>query len=485
LAPANKDKFFVGAVLDLPASIDEEVPRSHILMRNTAVRVSTYFAFFSLLWLASCTGTVGDIGGSDAGRPTTGDGGHIGGDGGASGLGGASGGGGVSGAGGGGVASGLPCDVQALLQTRCVGCHASPPVNSAPMPLVSVANLIAASFADPTKTFAQRALARVQLTAGQMPPAPNPRATAAEIQSLGDWIAAGYPSTGCGSTGAGGIAGSGGASGTGGMGSGGATGTGTGGAGGATNEGLPCDVQAVYQTHCTTCHAAMPVNGAPMPLVTRSNLMTPSLASASMTFAQRTVVRMQSTTTPMPPVPGTPASAAEVQTVNDWIAAGYPAGTCGAGGAGGGGGGGGTVDPLGATPRCTSGTTWTGGNNGNSMMNPGRACISCHAGEDDAPRFTIAGTLYPTGHEPNLCNGVNGTTGARVVIVDAANHTVTLTPNAAGNFMYTGPITTPYHAKVTYQGRERIMPVAQTTGDCNSCHTQNGTNGAPGRITLP
>jgi hypothetical protein len=99
--------------------------------------------------------------------------------------------------------------------------------------------------------------------------------------------------------------------------------------------------------------------------------------------------------------------------------------------------------------------------------------------------ISIAGTLYPTGHEPNLCNGVNGTTGARVVIVDAANRTVTLTPNAAGNFMYTGTISTPYHAKVTYQGRERIMPVAQTSGDCNSCHTQTGANGAPGRITLP
>jgi len=118
-------------------------------------------------------------------------------------------------------------------------------------------------------------------------------------------------------------------------------------------------------------------------------------------------------------------------------------------------------------------------------MNPGRACISCHAGEEEAPRFTIAGTLYPTGHEPKLCNGVNGTTGARVVIVDAANRTVTLTPNAAGNFTYTGAISTPYTAKVTYQGRERIMPVAQTSGDCNSCHTQTGANGAPGRITLP
>jgi hypothetical protein len=219
-----------------------------------------------------------------------------------------------------------------------------------------------------------------------------------------------------------------------------------------------------------------------MPLVTRTNLTAPSFADASMTFAQRTVVRMQSTTSPMPPAPGTPVSSAEIQTVQSWISAGYPAGSCTTNG----GADAGPPDPLGATPTCTSGTTWTGGNNGSAVMNPGLACISCHAGTGgEAPQFTIAGTVYPTGHEPNLCNGANGTNGARVVIVDAANRTVTLTPNAAGNFTYTGAITTPYTAKVTYQGRERIMPAAQTSGDCNACHTQNGTSGAPGRITLP
>jgi hypothetical protein len=328
------------------------------------------------------------------------------------------------------------------------------------------------------QTFAQRALARIQLTAGQMPPAPAARATAGEIQSLSNWIAGAYSAPACGvTTGSGGMTG--GATGTGGRaGVGGNTG-----AGGTTTvgNGLPCDVQAVYQTHCTTCHATTPVNGAPMPLVTRANLVAASFTSAAMTFAQRTVVRMQSTTTPMPPAPGTRATAAEVQTVQTWITAGYPAGTCttGAGGAGGG-----VADPLGAAARCTSGTTWTGGNNGSALMNPGRACIACHVNED-APRWTIAGTVYATGHEPNLCNGANGTNGARVVIVDAANRTITLTPNAAGNFMTTTAITPPYRAKVTYQGRERIMPVAQTSGDCNNCHTQNGANGAPGRITLP
>ena len=57
--------------------------------------------------------------------------------------------------------------------------------------------------------------------------------------------------------------------------------------------------------------------------------------------------------------------------------------------------------------------------------------------------------------------------------------------NAAGNFFYAGTVSFPIHAKVTFQGRERIMTAAQSSGNCNNCHTQNGANGAPGRIILP
>jgi mono/diheme cytochrome c family protein len=74
---------------------------------------------------------------------------------------------------------------------------------------------------------------------------------------------------------------------------------------------------------------------------------------------------------------------------------------------------------------------------------------------------------------------------ARVVIVDARGQTITLTPNAAGNFFTAVAVTFPFRAKVTYQGRERIMVAAQSNGSCNACHTQNGASGAPGRITLP
>jgi hypothetical protein len=162
-------------------------------------------------------------------------------------------------------------------------------------------------------------------------------------------------------------------------------------------------------------------------------------------------------------------------------------GTAGRGGAGGTGGGaiGGTGgDPFSAPAKCTSGTMWTGGNRGSADMNPGRACIACHS-TMNGPSLTIAGTVYPSAHEPDLCNGANGSNGARVVITGADGVTQTLTPGASGNFNSRTRVTTPFKAKVTYMGRERTMMTAQTSGDCNSCHTQTGTNSAPGRILLP
>ena len=146
--------------------------------------------------------------------------------------------------------------------------------------------------------------------------------------------------------------------------------------------------------------------------------------------------------------------------------------------------GGASNDPLLAKATCTSMTSWSGGNRGSDSMNPGMACISCHS-SGDGPRFAIAGTVYPTGHEPDRCNSSVGTQGAQIVIIGADGKMVTLTPNGVGNFSSNTAIKTPYQAKVTYQGRERLMIASQTSGDCNSCHTQNGANGAPGRITVP
>ena len=118
-------------------------------------------------------------------------------------------------------------------------------------------------------------------------------------------------------------------------------------------------------------------------------------------------------------------------------------------------------------------------------MNPGMACITCHKSSDEAPIFSIAGTVYPTGHEPDRCNSTVGTAGARIVIIGADGQMVTLMPNVAGNFTSSTAIKTPFQAKVTFQGRERLMLTPQTSGDCNSCHSQAGSKLAPGRITVP
>jgi hypothetical protein len=117
-------------------------------------------------------------------------------------------------------------------------------------------------------------------------------------------------------------------------------------------------------------------------------------------------------------------------------------------------------------------------------MQPGVACIACHS-KGEGPLFALGGTVYPTAHEPDNCNGGSVASMSRVVITGADGQTVTLTPNMSGNFSYSGALVKPYKAKVTYMGRERAMIAAQTSGDCNACHTEMGAMMAPGRIMLP
>jgi len=332
--------------------------------------------------------------------------------------------------------------------------------------------------------------------------APSTGGTSGAASGTGG-AAVGAASSG-GATGSGGTASSGGAPGTGGSGTGtGGTGAGTGGVTTTTGTGgsnpgmaLPCDVQTLLTNRCQTCHGATPVLGVPTSLVTYAELTGPSKTDPTKTEAEMAMSRMQSTTVPMPPKPGTPATAAEVGTMQAWIAAGYPTGSCAppGGSADGGapadgsanadGAGPGTApDPFAIAATCTSGTMFKGGSS--AAMDPGMACVSCHAKSGEAPKFTIAGTVYPTGHEPDVCNGTNGSTGAQIVITGADGKSITLTPNNAGNFSSNGAVAPPYQAKVTYMGRERLMIAAQTSGDCNSCHTQTGANMAPGRIVTP
>ena len=145
---------------------------------------------------------------------------------------------------------------------------------------------------------------------------------------------------------------------------------------------------------------------------------------------------------------------------------------------------GGTAGSAGFSSVCTSKKTWNG--TANQNMRPGLACIYCHSMESDAPKFIIAGTVYPTLHEPGDCNGSNAAGAAVVVITDANGVDHNITVNSAGNFMLENvAIPLPYNARVQVGSATRSMGAAQTSGDCNSCHTESGTNSAPGRITLP
>lgn len=255
-----------------------------------------------------------------------------------------------------------------------------------------------------------------------------------------------------------------------------------------------CDVEALLRKKCVSCHSNPPaLRSVPMPIVTYDDLVAPSRSDPTQSVAALSIERMQDTMSPMPPAPASPATAADVAVLQAWIDAGMPSacdeGSAGATGAGGAG----TVveNPYDTPTTCTSTQYWTRGDQESPNMHPGGTCISCHTsgGEEEGPRFTFAGTVYPSAHEPMDCNGLNGQSDpAQVIVVDANGNTITMDVNTVGNFSYEARGTTialPYRAKVVRGGLERVMAAEQNSGDCNGCHTEAGTKDAPGRIMAP
>jgi mono/diheme cytochrome c family protein len=187
---------------------------------------------------------------------------------------------------------------------------------------------------------------------------------------------------------------------------------------------------------------------------------------------------MADTASPMPPVPNPAVAATDQAGFAGWVDAGMPSGGCStvvdAGTV--------VVDPVFAdAPTCTSGKYWTGGDG--TSMRPGEACIACHT-MNEGPRFTVAGTVFPTGHEYDDCDSPSAS-GAVVTVTDSAGKAASFTANSVGNFSGNGTLTFPITAIVSLGGKTRAMTTAVPSGDCNSCHTETGTNGAPGRVALP
>jgi hypothetical protein len=281
------------------------------------------------------------------------------------------------------------------------------------------------------------------------------------------------------------------------------------GAGTGADTGLPCDVQQLLENRCIACHLAT----SPIPLLTYDDLEAPSTSDPTKNRGELSAIRMQSTGQPMPPPPAAGPTADEIATFTTWINDGMqkaeactppvPAADAGAPD---------TTNYF--TPLvCTSKTYWNNGSEiktqiggpggfggpgiggpggdeeqkdvGSPNMSPGMACLTCHEFRG-GPAFTIAGTVFPTAHEPDNCNGIDGTKPATTVVITGHDGTVSRLPvNAVGNFSLSTKVVAPFTVQVTNGTKTRSMKMAITAGDCNSCHTVQGFNFAPGRIMAP
>jgi len=103
---------------------------------------------------------------------------------------------------------------------------------------------------------------------------------------------------------------------------------------------------------------------------------------------------------------------------------------------------------------------------------------------DQGGAFLVAGTVYQQLKESGDCYGVEGVT---VQLTDAKGQVIKLTTNKAGTFSLRArgaTLAMPFKAKVILKDEEHAMMSGQSTGNCASCHTAKGANGAPGRIII-
>ncbi|MFZ5862082.1 MAG: hypothetical protein ACOYXR_04450 [Nitrospirota bacterium] len=114
----------------------------------------------------------------------------------------------------------------------------------------------------------------------------------------------------------------------------------------------------------------------------------------------------------------------------------------------------------------------------NEFHYQGKDCLRCHTANAKAAvvPFTMAGTVYKDllGSEPLA--------GAEVVLLDGAGHVISMTTNAAGNFMTQTPIAEDPNSTATPKARTyktwilgvdgTVLPmVTMTSGSCNQHHT--------------
>jgi hypothetical protein len=159
----------------------------------------------------------------------------------------------------------------------------------------------------------------------------------------------------------------------------------------------------------------------------------------------------------------------------------YATGSGGGGGGGGGGGDGDDPDAAVGDVDCDPGMA-AGLDSGNH--NPGLTCIAagCHDGNtEDAPPWTVAGTLYSS------IAGDAPVPGATIRLVDGGGTELTLITAQNGNFYTEDPVTFPLTVKASKcpDTLAMVASVAQSAPTGVSCNTGGCHDSAINRIHLP
>jgi hypothetical protein len=229
----------------------------------------------------------------------------------------------------------------------------------------------------------------------------------------------------------------------------------------------------VLASKCTACHSDPPINNALSGLGTYADLRATSKEDPTKDEAQLSVVRMQSSSSPMPPASvQNPASASDVATLQNWINAGYPSGSCPVdGGAPPDAGTSGPVDVFSGQPPFAPAT-------GGNTHNAGQNCLSCHnVSSTQAPAFLFGGTLYDASGKPVV--------GAEVRVVDDNGTGYSVHTGPSGTFYKGGSsLATPAHAGARDATNKALMISPVTAGGCSSCHC-TGSSCATTPIHLP
>lgn len=204
---------------------------------------------------------------------------------------------------------------------------------------------------------------------------------------------------------------------------------------------------------------------------------------------------MQATCKSVPRAESPPTAAlkevtALVDAFTAWVAAGLPAGNCEA------------VDAGPPVLTCGSNSSLPrptpADNQRGATMAPGMACISCHSGRDFRGQnpggalinsddvYQYMGTVFAAVHEADLCAPRLAVAATVEILAPDGGVVARLPVNSGGNFFgNANPRPSSFRARVVTAQGTREMSTLQTNGDCNTCHTAEGREGAPGRIFLP